>query len=221
MRQSRDRSRKDRGGFTLLEVLIALTILAVSLMILVSTQSSAARMTVEADNILIGTMLAKQKLTDMELFLDEEEGFSEQDRIQDDGDFEENFPHQYPEFRWRSEIRKLDVSGTNTSGFADLVGLGDQTEESEDIPGLPEPADLGAMLPMDQISEQLARFIREVRVTVYWGEGSGQDDVTLVSHVIKPSGPQFVDDTTEEEADSSTSSSGSGTGSTSTGGSKK
>jgi len=174
----------------LLEVLIALSIMAVSLLILVSTQSSAARMTVQADRILIGTMLAKQKLSELEIALEAEDGFSEQDSIEEQGDFEQTFPGQYPEYRWTSRIQKLDMSGASTGGFSSLLGM---DGESTQVPGAPEQPDLADFVNMDEISEQLARFIREVRVTVTWGEVDDGDEVTLTLHVIKPSGPAFSD----------------------------
>lgn len=189
--QKSSRARRQTGGFTLLEVLIALAILAVSLMILVSSQTTAASMTVQADRILIGTMLARQKLSDIELKLESEPGFSEQDLIEEDGDFNETFGDQYPEYRWASSIRKLDMSGATGGGLASLLGL--DSEDSTPAPGQPEMPDIADMLPTDEMGETLARYIREVRVTVTWTMGDDSDEVTITTHVIKPQGPSFYD----------------------------
>lgn len=215
--RSRSSGGKQHRGFTLLEVLIALAILTVSLLILVSAQSNAARMTAQADRILIGTMLAKQKISELEIFLEGEIGFSEQDEIVEEGDFEDIFPDQYPEYRWRTVIRKLDLRGASTGGLTDLIGLGGETEEStttDSAAGLPDEEDLANLINMDEISEQLARFIREITVVVYWDFGGDTDEVSITTHVVKPAGPAFMseDETTETtETGGTTSTKGSGT----------
>ena len=191
-------SRAESMGFTLLEVLIALAILAVSLMILVSAQSNAARMTVEADRILIGTMLAKRKLADTEIALEALPGFSEQDSVRDEGDFRDLFSDRYSEFTWETEVKKLDIRNASTGSLVDLLGLSDMMEGNEGeesaLPGLPNQETLANMVNLDEVSEQLARYIREVHVTVRWDDGNGGDSVTLTTHVIKPNGPQFFDE---------------------------
>ncbi len=179
-------------GFTLLEVLIALAVLTVSLMILVGAQSNSVRMTLQADRILIGTMLAKQKLAELEMFLESEPGFSEQDEIVEEGDFEEMFPGQYPEYRWRTYVRKLDLRGASTGGVTDLLGFAAGEDTQQEIPGMPDEEALASMINLDEISEQLARFIREITVVVYWDFDGDFDEVVLTTHVIKPTGPAFV-----------------------------
>ena len=181
-----------RSGFTLLEVLIALGILSLSLMVLVGSQSNSVRMTVQADRLLVGTMLAKQKLADLEMFLESEPGFSEQDEIVEEGDFEDLFPGQYPEYRWRTTIRKLDLRGASTGGLTDLMGFAAGDEDQQQVPGMPNEDTLASMINLDEMSEQLARFIREITVVVYWDFSGDFDEVILTTHVIKPTGPAFV-----------------------------
>ncbi|MFZ5481026.1 MAG: type IV pilus modification PilV family protein, partial [Myxococcota bacterium] len=74
-----------RRGFTLLEVVIALAILAVSLVVLVESQSSAVLVTVDAQRTLTGTWLAQEKMAEAMLRV-EYEGFTDQD-IDEEGDF--------------------------------------------------------------------------------------------------------------------------------------
>ncbi len=188
----KENTTQSSRGFTLLEVLIALAVLSVSLMILVGAQSNSARMTVEADRILIGTMLAKQKLADLEMFLESEPGFSEQDEIVEEGDFEDLFPGQYPEYRWRTIIRKLDLRGASTAGLTDLLAFAGGEEEQPQAAGMPDQETLAGMINLDEMSEQLARFIREITVVVYWDFSGDFDEVVLTTHVIKPTGPAFV-----------------------------
>lgn len=122
------------AGFTLLEVLIALAILTVSMLILVSAQGSAAKMSAQADRILVGSMLARQKLAEVVLTI-EKDGFSEQDEVIEDGDFDEAFPGAYPEFKWVATVKKVEVE--NISQVLDTASAAgaDPTGEGEDAAG--------------------------------------------------------------------------------------
>lgn len=177
------------SGFTLLEVLIALAILAVSLLILVSAQSSAARMTVEADRILVGSMLARHTLARTLLAL-EKDGFSEQDELEEDGDFEEAFPGTYPEFRWKSTVRKIeveDLSKVLDTASAAAPGTGDEEGASDLGSAAADPLDNSQLSGvMDIIAKSLSEKVREITVRVEWGEGDSLDDVTLVDYATRP-----------------------------------
>lgn len=177
------RRKPVQAGFTLLEVLIALAILTVSLLILVSAQSSAAKMSAQADRILVGSMLARARLAEQVLTL-EKDGFSEQEELDDEGDFEESFPGAYPEFRWHLRIRKVEVEDisrvldTAQSAGADTSG----GEDGGDGNNLNNSMMDGVM---QQVSQTLAERVREVTVRVEWPEGDGVDDVTLTDYVTR------------------------------------
>ena len=70
--------RSRRAGFTLLEVVIALSILGVALYVLVATQATAVVQTLDSRKILTGTYLAQQQMTEALLRL-EKEGFTTAD----------------------------------------------------------------------------------------------------------------------------------------------
>ena len=80
-------------GFTLLEVVIALGILAVSLVVLVDAQATSVEMTLSAERYSTATMLAKEKLTEVRLML-EREGFGDQEIEENDNfdDYGEEIP---------------------------------------------------------------------------------------------------------------------------------
>ena len=64
------------AGFTLLECMIALLLLATSAVILVQAQTAAVNMQEDASRLGVATMLGRQLMTDLELFM-EQEGFGE------------------------------------------------------------------------------------------------------------------------------------------------
>lgn len=207
-----------RSGFTLLEVVIALAILALALFVLVDAQASAVLMTVDAEKTLVGSYLAQQKMTEATLRL-EKEGFKTAD-VNDEGNFDDfgqddglggmeggglgedlDFGEGFAGYEWAYSIRQVDVSLGDVSGAQETMqaagfgpsaeqadAAGNQGAEGRDL------ADVG--IQPEMISEMLSPYIREVRVVVWWGaepksDAPCEDCVELVTHVINPKGDIF------------------------------
>ncbi|HUB05484.1 MAG TPA: prepilin-type N-terminal cleavage/methylation domain-containing protein [Myxococcales bacterium] len=101
-------------GFTLLEVTVALAILALGLVAVVDINTSATRLHEASQHITLATMLARSKLVDLEFKLNQD-GFSDFDK-EIDGTFEEE---KHPEMRWKAEILKPDL----TKSVQQITGL--------------------------------------------------------------------------------------------------
>lgn len=208
--------RRARRAFTLLEVVIALAILAVGMTVLLQTQATAVVMTTESDKIRIGTLLAQEKMAECELYV-EKNGFSSDD-IDENGDFTDygaedfradvgdvDIAETLGDYRWAYTIRQIeltmpeDLTGTAT----DLIGEGylGETEVPETAATDESSLDLGDLgLSSDTVTDQLSSYIREVRVMVWWSDeqdenGNYIDSVELVTHVINPSGFVVAGDT--------------------------
>jgi general secretion pathway protein I len=101
-----DEGRSPRG-FTLLEVLISLAIVAIVLITCLRAQNQSIRLYQLSRDLTIATILARQKMGEIELA-----GFPELG--EEEGDFEDAFP----EFTWRQrvsetpfeEARRVDLS---------------------------------------------------------------------------------------------------------------
>lgn len=187
-----------RGGFTLLEVLVALAILTVSMLVLIDVQTTAANMTVEAEKMMLATMLAEDKLVEVQLGL-EDKGFSTQD-VEEDGDFEDEYTGEFEGYRWEYSVMTMEVTGA-LSGISSLISASKEAEDAQSdkdvIGGVDDQMEQGMGLlglGPDFLSQELGRFIRELRVRVYWKVGGGEDYVELVTHVINPSGRQVDPD---------------------------
>ncbi len=195
--------RKLSAGFTLLEVIIALGILAGAMVVLVDNQAMAVLSTREADRLITATNLAQEKMAEVQLVL-EREGFGEMD-IEEDGDFTEygteDFrgddlhlnlaPGEMDGFKWAYTVRKIEVTLPNIGDMAgDLAGsgyFGDDQGSELDVGGAPDLGDMG--ISPDMVSDHLAKFIREVRVLVWWGDNEDEtDQVELTTHIINQSG---------------------------------
>ncbi len=94
-----------RSGFTLLEVTVALAILALGLVAIVDINAGATRLHEASSHLTMATLLARSKMIDLEEKLNEE-GFSDFD-MEIDGTFEEE---KHPEIRWKAQVLKPDLT---------------------------------------------------------------------------------------------------------------
>jgi prepilin-type N-terminal cleavage/methylation domain-containing protein len=187
----------DRGGFTLLEVMIALGILVVTLGILIEAQGTAAEMTWEADRMIVATNLAQEKMAEVRALM-EHEGFQD-DEIYEEGEFDDFGDEalnvemrELEDFHYEYLVTELDLGlagdlAALQANFGDMLGPGPD--------GAPAPMpDLSSFgISEDMLIEMLQPFIRELRVRVWWGEDSEEaeeygDEVVITTHVINPQG---------------------------------
>jgi len=193
-----------RPGFTLLEVIIALGILAGAMVVLVDNQAMAVLATGEANRLTVATNLAQEKMMEVQLTL-ERQGFGEQD-IEEDGDFDDFGAEEFrgdelhlslednllEDYKWAYTVRRIELEfPTNLGDMAgDLAGngyFGEDKGSEMDVGGTPDLGDMGISPSM--ITDHLAGFIREVRVRVWWGENEDEtDQVELTTHIINPTG---------------------------------
>lgn len=85
------------GGFTFLELLVALAILGSAFTVLLSAHTSAARQEARARRLMTATLLTREILTETEV-----EGFPELG--EDRGDFGEDFP----EYSWERRVETTE-----------------------------------------------------------------------------------------------------------------
>ena len=198
--------RTGRAGFTLVEIMVALAILAIAMTVLVETQGGAVLATLESERYLIGTTLVEEKLAEVQFRL-EREGFSQSD-IDESGDFSEYASSfggtlntddiDFSEYQWAYTIREVDFALGDIQGAMGQMqeeGLVPETESAEGGATGAEGTDMSSMLPTDQISEMLAPYVREVRVLVWWGpdeefasEEGCMSCVEITTHLVNPSG---------------------------------
>jgi len=190
-----------RLGFTLLEVMMALLLLATAVMILVQSQTTSVQLQEEATRINTATMLVRQIFTELDLRI-AKEGFGELE-VKETGDFSDAiYDGAFDEYRWEYEVEKVEVE---LPGLGNLMGMmSDGTEELSEAAGVggtggAAPAnDLAALdalgFDMSFLTEQLGNFLREARVRVCWTSGrkeSGEPDeecIEAITHLSNPTG---------------------------------
>ena len=162
------------GGFTLLEVMIALAILAVSFTALLGTQSQAMIVTHYIRNVSVASILARSKLVELEHHY-KKEGFGEFD-ADDDGDFGDE---GYPDFNWVIHLEKIEADEAAIESMMAQIptdpeemkaGLATGPLAGVDLSNLQfNPAMMFGSLPL--VLEQLGQKIRKVQFEINWPEG--------------------------------------------------
>lgn len=91
------RTAQSDKGFTLLEVLVAMAILATALVILLESHATAIRLSDASRKLTVGATLARDLMTEFELL-----GFPSPGN--DSGNFEQWYPGFYPGYTWEIEV---------------------------------------------------------------------------------------------------------------------
>ncbi len=93
-------------GFTLLEVMVALAIIAFSLITILHSHSLGVKLSTKTKQLSIATMLAQRKLGEIEI-----NGFP------DLGEEEGDFGDDYPQFLWKVSVAEEEFFGEKVEGL--------------------------------------------------------------------------------------------------------
>lgn len=200
-----------KRGFTLLEVVVAMAILALSLMAISRLNSGAMANHVYTKRLTVATLLARSKMIDLEQKL-HDKGVSLDDE-EDSGDFSDE---GWPSYKWRAKILAPRTQGLSpekliaavfnlpmpgaggsdsTGGLAALFG-GNGAKSAAKAPsgGGPDTSGgmFGALGPMGalvqgqftQMIDQITKSVREVHLTVLWKDGTAVESFDLVTHIV-------------------------------------
>jgi len=176
-------------GYSLIEVLVALAILAMSLTVLLGAQAGSARMSERANQMAVAALLARSKMVDIEGEL-LTEGFSAVTESAN-GDFRDE---GFEEMTWEADIEVIEVDGNaqealNADIYTQLFGVGD---EGGTISG---SGAVSTMIPMiigmvPGILNGMAERMRKVTLTIAWPDGKGELTLTVQQYVVNFS-PDF------------------------------
>jgi len=191
-----------RHGFTLLEVMISLAILALALTTIAGINANSFESSNYARGLTVATLLARSKMLDIELEL-EQDGFSEGVRKLK-GDFSEE---GYDDVEWEVIIRPVDVDITKLirsffGGDVSADSLPDQmqaflggqqgltreevAQQGEEVGGNQIREMLGGQgieVVFRQVSETLGNSIREIVLDIRWGPEKFREEVRFVQYV--------------------------------------
>jgi len=183
------RGPRARPAFTLLEVMVAIAILAFALVSISDVVSSSLRSQVLARDLDVATLLARGKMAELtEKY--EREGFS-LGGDEDDGTFDEE---GHPEFRWKAKVTEPPSTLDGKALAGALLGDADALESllgpKADANGTeqvnPQSAAIAAMVEaqLNAFAETVKQGVRELRLTVSWADGAREESFDVVTHLV-------------------------------------
>ncbi len=179
--------RRPESGFTLLEVMIALLILAVSLAVLMQTQASSLAKAGKARDMTIATLLARSKMIDIEQQV-YDEGFSQGEQTEK-GNFEDE---GYPEITWEYRLAEIDLDLGMLSDLAGGFGQGDDgAVGGEGVDGI--VGSLGGLV--EPLTQNIANSVRMCELTIQWPEGPKYKNGFSVRTLLTREGFAFAGNT--------------------------
>jgi general secretion pathway protein I len=113
--------RDGAGGFTLLEVLVAVAVLGLAMVSLLGLHVRNIALIDRDQRVTEATLLARRLMTDVEVAPFPEIGLT-------NGDFEERYPERYPDLRWEEEVLPTplaDLREVRVRVFRDVEESGD------------------------------------------------------------------------------------------------
>lgn len=153
------RTKEDGAGFSLLEVMVSIAILAVSLTVLLTFSGNTLVKSGRAEKLLVATMLARQKMADLDIEMEKARRKKEfPDERSEDGKFDEPFE----EYRWKMEIRRIEIPA-------------------------PVSGDEGSIQAMigKQLTREISKTVRELKLTVSWDDMGEEQNIDIVTHIVK------------------------------------
>ena len=180
----RTQGRAASAGFTLLEIMIAVAILAATTVVLLRIVTNNIRATNHAKLTTAATFLARTKISDVEddvLY----NGFST-DTEKDKGTFKDEGPG-YERFRWETMIERIELPTDLTTKAQDTA-----TKSSKEAKNPMELMSgfLGGMMSafIEPIRIGLQESVRKVTVRVFWDEnGRRNQSIEVVQYLTDPS----------------------------------
>jgi prepilin-type N-terminal cleavage/methylation domain-containing protein len=197
------------AGFTLLEVLIAVAILAVSLSSLMSSQINSMAATRFARDISAIALLAEYQLVEIEEKA-RHEGWVNSD-VELEGDFSD---HGYDDVDWKCTIHFIELPEYNQMMEA-KEGMDEATgKDDTNVIDTGDQAFAGLGMVWGIVKHAIEESIRKVDCTVYWQQGNIPQEFTLQTFWTNPAALQQLPgaggEFTEEDDPSSTNEEGGG-----------
>lgn len=169
---------KRTGGFTFIEVLVAMMIFVMAVLAAVDIVHGSVRATKDARQLTIATELLESLMVDLETKL-ETEGFEKGCEKKKDGKFEE--PNE--RFSWVTYCTEIDFNISQAaSQMANPETEKDNTTTENQF----------QKLILDTASKYMTQALRELHVEVSWLDGKEKRKIDLTTHIARYDQPLSI-----------------------------
>ncbi len=157
---------QNQRGFSLIEVLIALGIFAVSATTILPSVTRQIEIAQEDEMLTKGVIVARNKMSEVEAKIQEDQA---KGKFPDDKKESGHFEEPYEGYLWDLQIRKVEIP----------------------LPGAPEGQAAMVEDAIKTVMKELSKSVRELKLTVrWWTEDDDEKDrarkeIVLTTHVVK------------------------------------
>lgn len=192
--------RTRKSGFTLLEIMVALALLALSFTALLLVQGRATNLGVEARTLSIATQLARYQL--MECKREAQKYIAAASDFKLEGNFSEL---GFEKFTWECHAPKFNMKQPSASQVEKSIHANtpEQAKKQQD-----KQVSQSAVAPvMGIVTDTLSNSVRELALIVRWGDSSAndkdssKDELRVVTHIIDLSAMQALSKMLKQGAD--------------------
>jgi general secretion pathway protein I len=157
-------------GFTLLEVIIAMTIMVLAFASILAVESNSISATTRAKEANIVAMLARNKMVDLEYSV-EGKTFDEVKKT-DAG----HFDPPYESYRWETAVKEIKFPNMNFGGGGTQSGSSRSSSEDQ--------GNQYVELLTKLVTNFFTKALREISVTVYWKRGTGESSFSVSTYWV-------------------------------------
>ena len=175
--------KRRNGGYTLLEVMISLGILAMTLSVLLGTQSSHIILTERANSMALAALLARSKMIDIE-HEQLTDGFSDMEESYD-GDFRDE---GFDNMTWEALVEVVEITPDAEEMFVGGI-MSDLFGDGESGGSLSGSSAVSQFLPMIVSSiptfiNEIGARVRKVTLVITWEDRGGTQSLTVQHFIV-------------------------------------
>ena len=175
----------NKKAFSLLEVMVALGIIAISISSILSSMAIGASLPHDSKKRMKAVDLSIVKLNEMERKL-KKDGFKDED-YEESGQFEET---EFKEYFWIARIKKIEIPDDIAKLAEMFAGGKSEADENGTIKPQGGASNFMGMLGgfIQKLKDVFEASIREVEIEVYWYYGAQEEEnkemFILTTHII-------------------------------------
>ncbi len=167
---------KALNGFTLLEIMVALAIMALSFTALFLVQGRATRLGSEARTISLATQLARYQL--LECKKEAQKIIASASDFKLDGDFSEL---GFADFSWECHAPQFNMKAPSASQVDESIKRNTPDEQKQQQ----KASAASTMSPIiTMVTDTLGNSVRELALIIRWNEGEKSDELRVVTHIV-------------------------------------
>ncbi len=155
-------------GFTLLEIMVAIALLAIILVTVYGSQASSLFTSTKLRNVQIATNLARKFMHESELDL-KDQNFDNLDSGESTG----KFPDPFSNFSWKRKVEKVDFSALSEVLLAQAAA-----DPNQRLSGQDETV-------AKYFQDYLGQSVRRMTVTVEWPDGDKTSSLGFTTLLVR------------------------------------